>query len=175
MTSGTINSDAHFLQRAALYNCEKPYSLRFTPPASFPRANIELEKHSIRIQDVRSRDAPFTFSEHGFQILSITSRMAYSDFDNDDIVKRVYLREAANLLRAFLGAQKVQVFEHTVRKRHEEFPISTGEAYRWNQPTSIAHVDTTTRWAIDMAKHLNPTMKNIGEHRVQCVKYDYRP
>lgn len=27
-----------------------------------------------------------------------------------------------------------------VRKRHEIFPISTGEAYKWNQPTSMAHI-----------------------------------
>lgn len=81
----------------------------------------------------------------------------------------MYLREAANLIRDFLGAEKVQVFEHTVRKRHDTFPISTGEAYRWNQPTSIAHVDTTARWAVGMARQINEGVEVGG--RIQCVKY----
>lgn len=29
-----------------------------------------------------------------------------------------------------------------IRKRHEEFPISTGEDYEYLQPTSIIHVGT---------------------------------
>ena len=172
MKAVPIESDVYFLQRDTLYDDEKPYSLRFTPPTAFPRANIKLERHKIAINDIRERPVSLTYSEHGFQILSFPSRMAYQDFDDDEIVTTVYLREAANLLKQFLGAQKVQIFEHTVRKRHEEFPISTGEAYRYNQPTSIAHVDTTARWALDMARQLNPGREGIGKHRVQCVKYD---
>lgn len=169
--STTVLSETHFLQRDPLYDVEKPYSLRFTPPSTFPRANIKLEKHTIQITDIRTRTKPLTFLNHGFALLPFTSSMHYADFDDDEIVKRVYLREAANLLRDHLGAEKVQVFEHTVRKRHETFPISTGEAYRWNQPTSIAHVDTTIGWAIDMAKQLNPGDESIGKGRIQCVKY----
>jgi hypothetical protein len=168
--SSTVASQTHFLKRDGLYDVEKPYSLRFTPPEGFPRANIKLERHEISIHDVRSTTKPLVFQEHGFQLLPFHSCMQYADFDDDEIVKRIYLREAANLLRDHLGVQKVQIFEHTVRKRHDTFPISTGEAYRWNQPTSIAHVDTTTRWAVDMARQLNPGNEEIGKHRIQCVK-----
>lgn len=164
-----VEADAHFLQRDPLYDNEKPYSLRFTPPEDFPRANIKLERHTIRIRDIRNRPKPLSFWEHGFQILPFCSEMEYSNFDDDNVVKEIYLREAANKLRGFLGAQKVQIFEHTVRKRHEIFPISTGEVYRWNQPTSIAHVDTTTPWAVAMAEQLNPGKTDIGAHRIQCV------
>jgi hypothetical protein len=58
-----------------------------------------------------------------------------------------------------------------VRKRHEEFPISTGEPYKYNQPTSIAHVDTTNEWALAMARQLNPEKAaKLGKQRIQCVK-----
>lgn len=78
-----------------------------------------------------------------------------------------------------------------VRKRHETFPISTGEPYRWNQPTTIAHVgkqlvpfrrafsyhasDTTLPWAMDMARSLNRDkpdgfLDSALAGRVQCVK-----
>jgi hypothetical protein len=158
----TTISTTNFLQRNALYDVEKPYSLRFTPPSAFPPSNINLANKKINIKKV---------FEHGFQLLPFQSQLPYAQFDDDDAVKRVYLREVANIIKDFLGAQKVQIFEHTVRKRHSEFPISTGESYRWNQPTSIAHVDTTMGWAVDMAKQLNPDNLNIGEARIQCVKY----
>jgi hypothetical protein len=165
-----VTSSTNFLQRDVLYEVEKPYSLRFTPPSAFPRSNIRLENHSIHIKDVRTRSEPLDFLQHGFQILPFHSQLPYADFDDDELVKRVYLLEAANLITKFLGATKVQIFEHTVRKRHETFPISTGEAYRWNQPTSIAHVDTTVTWAVAMAKQLNSDIRDIGKQRIQCVK-----
>jgi hypothetical protein len=167
--SRAVTADTHFLKRDPLYDKEKPYSLRFTPPDGFPSANIRLERHSVSIRNIRDCIEPFSFAEHAFQILPFHSRMSYADFDDNEVVKAVFLREAANKLREFLGAQKVQIFEHTVRKRHEIFPISTGEAYRWNQPTSIAHVDTTTSWALDMARQLNPGNLDIRKHRIQCV------
>lgn len=163
-------STTNFLQRDALYEVEKPYSLRFTPPSAFPPSNIKLTNHDIIIKDVRARSEPLSFFKHGLQLLPFQSELPYAQFDDNDAVKRIYLREVANLIKGFLGAQKVQIFEHTVRKRHAEFPISTGESYRWNQPTSIAHVDTTTRWAVDMAKQLNPSNMDIGNERIQCVK-----
>ena len=170
--SNTMNttSTTNFLQRDALYEVEKPYSLRFTPPSAFPPSNIKLTNRNIIINDVRSRSEPLEFSRHGFQLLPFQSQLPYAQFDDDDAVKRIYLREVANLIKEFLGAQKVQIFEHTVRKRHIEFPISTGESYRWNQPTSIAHVDTTTSWAVGMAKQLNPSNMDIRKERIQCVK-----
>jgi len=165
-------STTHFLKRDALYEVEKPYSLRFTPPSAFPPSNIKLTNHDIIIKDVRTCSEPLNFFKHGLQLLPFQSKLPYEQFDDDDAVKRIYLREVANLIKEFLGAQKVQIFEHTVRKRHAEFPISTGESYRWNQPTSIAHVDTTTSWAVNMARQLNPNKPGIENLRIQFVKYD---
>lgn len=166
-----LETHTHFLKRLPLYNEEKPYSLRYTPPAGFPRANIEVERQEIQIQDIRSRVASLSLAQDGCEILRIASRMKYEDYDDDEKTKAIYLREVAETLCRHLGAQRVQIFEHTVRRRHHEFPISTGEAYQWNQPTSIAHVDTTLPWALDMARKLNPGNDAIFEHRIQCVKY----
>lgn len=165
-----LNTHTHFLKRLPLYCEEKPYSLRYTPPSGFPRANIEVEQHEILVDDIRPHLASLSLAKDGCEVLPITSRMQYADFDDEETIKAVYLREVADLLCRRLGAQRVQIFEHTVRRRHAEFPISTGEAYRWNQPTSIAHVDTTLPWVLDMARQLNPENEAIFEHRIQCVK-----
>ncbi|KAJ4385405.1 hypothetical protein N0V93_009833 [Gnomoniopsis smithogilvyi] len=164
-----LTTHTHFLKRLPLYYEEKPYSLRYTPPAGFPRANIEVERRDIQVEDIRPHVASLTLAQDGCELLPIVSRMRYADFDNDETIKAVYLREVADELCRRLGAQRVQVFEHTVRRRHAEFPISTGEAYQWNQPTSIAHVDTTLPWALDMARKLNPGNEAILQHRIQCV------
>jgi hypothetical protein len=138
---GTITASMNFLLRDSLYEEERPYLLIFEPPVGFPKQNIKLEKQtSLKIEDIRGREQQFSLGKNGFQITKIGSRMSPEDFDNEDLVKNVYLREAADHVRELFGAQKVQIFEHLLRKRHEIFPISTGAPYKYNQPTSIAHV-----------------------------------
>jgi hypothetical protein len=111
----TMHSSTHFLKRDVLYDSEKPYSLRFTPPDGFARANISIEKHEIEIRDIRPKMSTLNFQQDGIAILPFDSRMMYQDYDDEDIVREILLKEIANALKKFLGAQHVQIFEHTVR------------------------------------------------------------
>ena len=111
----SVLTTTHFLKRDELYETEKPYSLRFTPPEGVPRANIKLERHDIDIHDMRNVRT-LSFSEDGVAILQMESKMTYANYDIDTVVKDVFLKEVADLLKAFLGAQHVQIFEHTVRR-----------------------------------------------------------
>ena len=166
-----VQSNAYFLKRDELYEVEKPYSLRFAPLEGIPGANIKLENHSIDIHDVRGSRS-LSFLKDGFAVLDFDSKMKYEDFDDEKTVREIFLLEVADMLKSFLGAQHVQIFEHTIRKQHETFPISTGLPYRYNQPTSMAHVDTTVPWALNMAQQLNADKAaNLMRHRIQCVKY----
>ncbi|KAH7391755.1 hypothetical protein BKA66DRAFT_25838 [Pyrenochaeta sp. MPI-SDFR-AT-0127] len=166
-----VQSNAHFLKRDALYEIEKPYSLRFAPPEGFPRANIKLENHNIDIHDIRGSRS-MSFKKDGVEVINFDSKLKYEDFDDDEVVKEIFLLEVANTLKALLQAQHIQIFEHTIRKQHETFPISTGLPYQYNQPTSIAHVDTTVGWALDMTQQLNADKASeITNHRVQCVNF----
>lgn len=149
-------SHTHFLKRDALYEEEKPYSLRYTPPDGFPRSNITLERHEIAVHDIRPVIHERTFKKDGCAVMNLDSQMKYEDWDDEIKIKGVYLAEVADSLCKALDACNVQIFEHTVRlsivfrptgpeklkvrKRHDIFPISTGEPYKYNQPTSIAHV-----------------------------------
>lgn len=103
----TLHSSTHFLQRGPLYETEKPYSLRFTPPEGFPRANINLERHDIAFHDIRDRKSKLDFRRDGYTILDFESKMTYEDYDDDEVVKEVLLREIANELKEFLGARHV--------------------------------------------------------------------
>lgn len=170
LSTETLQTSVYFLKRNNLYNEEKPYSLRFTPPENFPRSNITLEKHDVTIRNIRPTLKTLSFEKDGLTIMNLESRMSYDDFDNEEKLINIYLREVADSLCAFLGAVHVQIFEHTVRKRHSIFPVSTGEPYKYNQPTSMAHVDTTPEWARDMVQKLNRDQADeILKYRVQCV------
>ena len=111
--AASVHSYTHFLKRDELYDTEKPFSLRFTPPEGFPRANIKLERHDIDIRDVREK-RNLTFGKDGAAVLEFNSKMIYEDYDDENVVQDVYLKEVSNFLKKFLGAQHVQIFEHTV-------------------------------------------------------------
>lgn len=93
--------------------------------------------------NARKADQPLTFGKTGVAIQPFKCKMTYSDFDDDSKIWSVYLTALEHHLCAFLGAKQVRFFRYGIRKRHAEFPISTGKEYEFAQPTSIAHVDAT--------------------------------
>ena len=113
--TGIVQTYTHFLRRDALYATEKPYSLRFTPPTGFPRTNIKLEKHDIKIRNIRGSGLKPSFTEDGCSLLDLRTEMQHADFDDEEKIKEIYLKEVSNCLKTFLSAQHVQIFEHTVR------------------------------------------------------------
>ena len=111
---GCVQSYTHFLQRDSLYNEEKPYSLRYTAPDGFPRANIKLDRHNILVEDCRARKHDLSIEKTGCFIWNFETRMSYDDFDDTNKIKSIYLTDVAEGLCGMLGASKVQIFEHTV-------------------------------------------------------------
>jgi hypothetical protein len=131
----------NFLDRHSLYKHEKPYFLIYEPPNDFPKSNIKLDRHAdLKIHDIRGQEDCLSFKRQGCQIVKISSQLSYEDFAKADLVKDVFLPEVAAKVQELFGATKVQIFEHLLRRRHDIFPISTGKAYEFNQPTSIAHI-----------------------------------
>lgn len=110
----TIHTTTHFLKRDPLYDTTKPYSLRFDAPEGFPRANIKLDERAIAVHDVRQTGIP-DFEKDGCTIIPFKAETSYKDFDDEEIVQRVFLKQVSNHLKKLLKAQHVQVFEHTVR------------------------------------------------------------
>lgn len=156
-----VQASIYFLAHKELYRTEQPYSLRYTGEERIPSTNIELDRHDISIRDIRGREHEFSLEANGFMISRFNSRMRYQDFNDRDQIISIYLHEVASHLKSLLGARHVQVFEHLVgplrassrtvlrspqvRKRHPHFPVSTGEQYAYDQPTSTAHIGMLQR------------------------------
>ena len=139
-----IETTIHFLRKDSIHEHEKPYAFRFDPGDDVPQSNFTLEAHSgITVRDLRSIRDEFTISKNGFAILNLPHNVPYDDYHDADLIKKSYFNQLETLLKSHLNASHVEIFRHGLRKRHKNFPVSTGNQYEYDQPTSVAHVDTT--------------------------------
>jgi len=122
----------------------------------------------MRIHDFRGQEHQFSLENHGFAVVKLEPQLSPSDFYDSSKVKDIYYKQLKNLLKDLLGAKKVEILEHVIRKRYPGFPISTGEDYDYQLPTSIVHTDFTPEAALEASElvlHIDPA----DYDRVQCL------
>ena len=177
MARSEVRASVYFMQRNVLFTEEKPYEFCYTAEVSIPQSNISREKHvNIPVHDIRGQEATFNLERNGFAILKLEQQIPYDDYFNPTKVTR-YLRALETLLKDHLGASHVEVFRHGLRKRHPAFPVATGTGYAFDQPTSVAHVDTTAAETLAQVRRqqqqhagASPTADSYrGKRRVQWV------
>lgn len=110
MATTTIN----FIRKDDFYDEEKPYLLTYEPPGDFPKTNVNLDHRDMKVEDIRGREDTFSIEDNGFAIMNISTKLSYEDFDDEELVKSVYLKEVGDALKQFLGASRIQIFEHIV-------------------------------------------------------------
>lgn len=133
---------------------EKPYHLMYGDLSGLPKTNLVRQWRDTVIKDIRGSEDTLDYDKTGIAIRRLDSRMSYDDFADDARITGVYYRELEKFLERLLGAKAVIVFRHCIRKRHPSFPVSIGEKYDFEQPTSIAHVDATALSTIEeLSKH----------------------
>ncbi|MDM0059074.1 CmcJ/NvfI family oxidoreductase [Variovorax fucosicus] len=93
----------------------RPVNYTFEPPEGIPWNTGELSPEPVVIHDGRSLAAlgELSLDRSGFSHLE--HRSALTDFSDDAAIRTVYYPESAELLRAATGAEKVVVFDHTLR------------------------------------------------------------
>jgi hypothetical protein len=94
---------------------DKPYQLKYEPPEGFPATNIVSEERTVKLEDVRGHEDNFSVARNGFAIVHLEDRMAYEDYDDQQLVQQVYFKQVAEAVKELLGASRVQIFEHVVR------------------------------------------------------------
>ena len=110
-----VETSLHFLTRDKLYENEKPYQLKYTPAKGIPTTNIRLEKkESIKISSMRGQEGRLSFEKNGFTVLRMDDEIPYDTFSNSTSVQN-YLDMVGEQLKMRLGADKVQVYQYTVR------------------------------------------------------------
>ena len=79
--------------------------------------------------------ASLSLDREGFVL--VAQRSAIADFYDEDALRRVYYAEAEHLVAEATGADRVVVFDHTIRRRIEGMADRTPGAPR--QPSARVH------------------------------------
>ena len=115
-----------------------PFNYVEKPPEGQPQRNYNEHWKEVQINDVRGRESNYTLDNNSFQTLAGVDS-AEKDFNDDEHIKRVYYPEVEQLLLNNVpGAQRVLLFDHTIRR-------SGPEAKR--APVTRVHIDQTPKSA----------------------------
>jgi hypothetical protein len=149
----------------------KPRTYAFDPPPGEPKSTALPESHQLPVFNGRARGDAFALDREGFAIVRHST--AVRDFHDDSEVRKVYYPQAEAFIRATLGADRVFIFDHTVRKRVEGAADIRGAGPR--QPATRVHVDqTATSGANRVREHLPDEADELLKGRVQVINL-WRP
>lgn len=150
---------------------ERPRTYTYEPPAGEPRSNIVPEPHAVPIHDLRSIADLVSLDREGFALVRQPS--AIRNFYDDEEVKQVYCDEAKQLIKRVTGADRIFIFDHTVRKRVEgAVDLRDGSP---RQPVSRVHVDHTAKSGPQRVRDLIPDEADqLLKGRVQIINL-WRP
>lgn len=117
------------------------YARERPPGAEEPTA--QFVSHAVQIRDIRG-GAPLRLDDHGAMLGGWPTRMRA--FDEEGEVRKYYYPESAAIIRAALGADRVVVFDHNVRRS----AAGAGRESRHGveRPVHHAHTDYTPRSAL---------------------------
>jgi hypothetical protein len=156
------------------YLTPSPNRLRtytFEPPPGEPKSNIVPEPHSLPVYDIRKVSGTVSLDREGFAL--VRQHSAVNDFYDDDDVKAVYYPEAERLIKQATGADRVFIFDHTVRKRVPGSADVRDGGPR--QPVARVHVDHTARSGPQRVRDLIPEeAEALLQGRVQIINL-WRP
>ncbi len=149
----------------------KPRTYAFDPPAGEPKSTALPEPHQVPVFDGRSVSNSFSLDREGFAL--VRHPTSVRDFYDDKEIRQVYYPAAEAFIRATLRADRVVVFDHTVRRRVEGAADIRGAGPR--QPATRVHVDQTdASGANRVREHLLSEADELLKGRVQVINL-WRP
>lgn len=150
---------------------EKPRTYAFAPPPGEPQSTLTSDPHLVPVFDVRPIADGLSLDRQGFLLRH--HRTAVQNFADDDEIARVYYPEAEAFLRSTLKADRVFIFDHTVRKRIPGNADARGAGPR--QPATRVHVDQTDGSGRNRVReHLPDEADRLLKGRVQIINL-WRP
>ncbi|MFO1109624.1 MAG: CmcJ/NvfI family oxidoreductase [Bradyrhizobium sp.] len=149
----------------------RPRTYAFDPPLGEPKSTAQAEPHKVPVFDARPIADRFSLDREGFALVRHPTQIR--DFYNSEEVRTVYYSAAEAFLTATLKADRVFIFDHTLRKRVEGTPDVRDGGPR--QPATRIHVDqTVASGANRVREHLPDEAEELLKGRVQVINL-WRP
>src|SRR3954453_9010412 len=149
----------------------KPRTYAFDPPPGEPKSTAVPEPHNVPIFDARLIAGNLSLDREGFAL--VRHPTIVKDFYDDKEVKGGSYPAVEAFLKATLKADRVVIFDHTVRKRVEGAADIRDGGPR--QPATRVHVDqTAVSGANRVREHLPDEAEELLKGRVQVINL-WRP
>lgn len=113
----------------------KPVNQTFGPKDITGKRTGAFEDRMVTIRDGRPLRHKFTLEEHGFEFVDHRTRV--KDFFDADEIKSVYYPEIEELVKARTGAERIVIFDHTLRAG----ALATREEKMIRGPVKAVHND----------------------------------
>jgi hypothetical protein len=150
---------------------ERPRTYTYDPPPGVPRTTVVNDTRAVVIRDARRILRDVALDDVGFGLL--LHRSGVRNFYDDAEVKRVYYPEAEDVLKGATGADRVFIFDHTVRRRIPGAEDRGRDLPR--QPVPRVHVDHTETSGPQRVHDLLPNeAEDLLRGRVQIINL-WRP
>jgi hypothetical protein len=149
----------------------KPRTYAYDPPPGEPKSTALPESHNVPIFDGRLIADQFSLDREGFALVKHPT--AVKNYYDDNEIRRVYYPAVEAFLKATLKADRVFIFDHTVRKRVAGAPDVRDGTPR--QPATRVHVDQTDLSGRNRVfEHLPEEANELLKGRAQVINL-WRP
>jgi hypothetical protein len=149
----------------------RPRTYAFDPPPGEPKTTAHPEPHSVPIFSARPIADNLSLDREGFAL--VRHPTVVKNFYDEKEIRDVYYPAAEAFLRATLKADRVFIFDHTVRRRVEGAADIRGAGPR--QPATRVHVDQTDVSGRNRVReHLPEEADELLKGRVQVINL-WRP
>lgn len=135
MTSATLDfveADLNYLA----YDGQRPVNYAYPAPPGVPQSSASFESHRVTIANARRRRERTSLHREGFELRD--HRSDVRDFSDERAIRGEYYPEVERLLKEATGAEKVVIFDHTLRL---DSPGHTEAGIR--EPVRRVHNDQT--------------------------------
>ena len=150
---------------------EKPMNLAYDPPPGVPRSNGVPEPHLMPIHDIRPVARDLSLDVEGLALVEHHS--ATNNFYDEEELRQVYYPEAEQLVAGVTGANRVLVFDHTIRRRVWGGVDRAPGTPR--QPVTSVHNDYTVKSGPQRVRDLmGEEAEELLRHRFEIVNV-WRP
>ncbi|KAF8886859.1 hypothetical protein CPB84DRAFT_1749842 [Gymnopilus junonius] len=147
------------------------YHINSDPITGEKKTNIGHELKEVVIENVRGREDTVSLDTTGFQFFH--HPVQHKSFNNDEEIIREYYPESVELLKKLTGGTRVEIFDHTVRRRR---PGQIDDSPDRRQPVSQVHIDQTNKAAVvRLERHLPASeAAELQKRRFQIINL-WRP
>lgn len=143
-----------------------PFMYVEAPPTGEPKDNYSRETKQVLVHDIRGEESKYTLDKDAFAVLQGIESQEI-DFTDDDSIQQNYYPEVKRLLLEQIpGANKVVIFDHTIRR-------SNPNAHR--EPVFRTHIDQTATAARErVRRHVPDEAERLLQGRFRIINV-WRP